>query len=90
MIAPPWYHLRYKDGLAYPKDVYANDEEYFWDISQAVRAELDILYEAGVRNVQFDDPNFACKVPTRPGSFALLLTLNRFLLRENDRGMGKR
>lgn len=32
MIAPPWYHLRYKDGLAYPKDVYANDDEYFWDI----------------------------------------------------------
>ncbi|KAG9234207.1 hypothetical protein BJ875DRAFT_462174 [Amylocarpus encephaloides] len=59
MIAPPWYHLRYKDGKAYPKDVYASDEEYFKDIAKAVSAELDILYEAGVRNVQFDDPNFA-------------------------------
>jgi hypothetical protein len=61
MIAPPWYHLRYIDGKAYPKDVYANDEEYFADISKAVSAELDILYDAGVRNVQFDDPNFACE-----------------------------
>lgn len=61
MIAPPWYHLRYKDGKAFPKEVYANDEEYFSDISKAVSAELDILYEAGLRNVQFDDPNFACK-----------------------------
>lgn len=61
MIAPPWYHLRYKDGKAFPKEVYASDEEYFWDIAMAVRAELDILYEAGVRNVQFDDPNFACE-----------------------------
>ncbi|KAH6678186.1 hypothetical protein B0J14DRAFT_316720 [Halenospora varia] len=59
MIAPPWYHLRYKDGLAFPKDVYATDAEYFADIAQAVRDELDILYAAGVRNVQFDDPNFA-------------------------------
>ncbi|RFU25536.1 hypothetical protein B7463_g10800, partial [Scytalidium lignicola] len=59
MIAPPWYHLRYKDGKAYPKEVYASDEEYFADISKAVSYELDLLYEAGVRNVQFDDPNFA-------------------------------
>jgi methionine synthase II (cobalamin-independent) len=28
MIAPPWYHLRYKDGKAFPKEVYSNDEEY--------------------------------------------------------------
>lgn len=61
MISPPWYHLRYKDGKAYPKEVYSNDEEYFQDIAKAYQAELDILYEAGVRNVQFDDPNFACK-----------------------------
>ncbi|KAE8444767.1 hypothetical protein EG329_014227 [Mollisiaceae sp. DMI_Dod_QoI] len=59
MIAPPWYHLRYKDGLAFPKDVYASDAEYFADIAKAVRDELDILYAAGVRNIQFDDPNFA-------------------------------
>jgi methionine synthase II (cobalamin-independent) len=66
IIAPPWYHLRYKEGKAYPKDVYKSDEEYFLDISMAVRKELDILYDAGVRNVQFDDPNFACKYPNHP------------------------
>lgn len=66
MIAPPWYHLRYRDGLAFPKEVYSSDAEYFADIAQAVRAELDILYAAGVRNIQFDDPNFACKFCSCP------------------------
>lgn len=61
MIAPPWYHLRYKEGHAFPKEVYASDEEYFADIAVAVQTELDILYDAGLRNVQFDDPNFACR-----------------------------
>ena len=59
--ATPWYHLRYKDGLAFPSEVYASDEAYLADISKAVSKELDILYAAGVRNIQFDDPNFACK-----------------------------
>lgn len=60
LAAPNWYHLRYKAGNAYPKDVYANDAEYFADIAKAYRKELKILYEAGCRNVQFDDPNMAC------------------------------
>ncbi|WRT65251.1 uncharacterized protein IL334_002194 [Kwoniella shivajii] len=59
LISPVWYHLRYREGKAYTSDVYANDEEYFADIAKAYRTELDILYEAGVRNVQIDDPNFA-------------------------------
>lgn len=59
LAAPTWYHLRYKTGRAYPKNVYANDEAYFADIAQAYRDELKILYAAGLRNVQFDDPNFA-------------------------------
>lgn len=58
--APEWYHLRYKSGHAYSKDVYANDEEYFADIAAAYRTELEILYEHGVRNVTIDDPNLAC------------------------------
>lgn len=58
--APDWYHLRYKEGLAYPKEVYSNDKEYFADIAKAYQAELDILYKAGLRNIQFDDPNLAC------------------------------
>ncbi|TVY14603.1 Uncharacterized protein LARI1_G007243, partial [Lachnellula arida] len=59
LAAPNWYHLRYKQGKAYPKSVYANDEEYFEDIAAAYRAELKILYDNGLRNVQFDDPNLA-------------------------------
>lgn len=58
--APNWYHLRYREGYAYPKDVYRDDTEYFHDIAAAYRAELDLLYQAGLRNVQFDDPNLTC------------------------------
>lgn len=59
MAAPNWYHLRYVDGKAYPKEVYANDKEYFTDVAKAYQVELDILYKAGLRNVQIDDPNLA-------------------------------
>lgn len=61
LAAPNWYHLRYKEGRAYPKDVYPSDKEYFADLAKAYQAELQILYDAGLRNVQFDDPNLACK-----------------------------
>jgi methionine synthase II (cobalamin-independent) len=60
LAAPEWYHLRYKKGRAYPKDVYANDTEYFADIAAAYRTELQILYDGGCRNVTIDDPNLAC------------------------------
>jgi methionine synthase II (cobalamin-independent) len=63
LAAPNWYHLRYKTGRAYPKEVYSNDEEYFADIAKAYRDELKILYDNGLRNVQIDDPNLACLVP---------------------------
>ncbi|KAJ8109375.1 hypothetical protein OPT61_g7505 [Boeremia exigua] len=59
LAAPNWYHLRYVDGKAFPKDVYANDKEYFADVAKAYQVELNILYKAGLRNVQFDDPNLA-------------------------------
>jgi len=61
IAAPNWYHLRYKEGKAYPKDVYKTDAEYFADIATAYQEELRILYAHGCRNVQFDDPNLACK-----------------------------
>jgi len=64
LAAPNWYHLRYKEGKAYPKDVYKNDDEYFADIAKAYQDELKILYNHGLRNVQFDDPNLACKFLT--------------------------
>jgi methionine synthase II (cobalamin-independent) len=61
VAAPNWYHLRYREGQAYPKEVYASDSEYFADIAKAFQVELQTLYDAGLRNVQFDDPNLACK-----------------------------
>ena len=59
--APEWYHMRYREGDAYSKDAYSNDTDYFHDIAVAYQTELDILYKAGLRNVQIDDPNFACE-----------------------------
>ena len=64
MAAPNWYHLRYKEGRAYPKSAYSNDTEYFADIAAAYQTELQILYDHGLRNVQIDDPNLACKLTT--------------------------
>jgi methionine synthase II (cobalamin-independent) len=40
--------------------VYVNDQEYFDDIAKAYQTELQILYDAGLRNAQVDDPNLAC------------------------------
>ena len=71
LAAPNWYHLRYKTGRAYPKDVYSSDAEYFADIAAAYRAELKILYDNGLRNVQIDDPNLACTLPPQPSTFQL-------------------
>lgn len=65
LAAPEWYHLRYKKGRAYPKEVYSSDAEYFADIAKAYRTELKILYDAGLRNVQIDDPNLACASPRK-------------------------
>lgn len=64
------YHFRYGPNKAYTKDVYANDEEYFADVAKAYQTELKILYDAGLRNGQVDDPNLACMLiselmPTR-------------------------
>lgn len=39
--------------------MYADDDAYFADIAKAYQAELKILYDHGLRNVQFDDPNLA-------------------------------
>lgn len=56
-------HLIYKQGHAYPTSVYASDEEYFADLTAAFRQEITILYDAGMRNLQIDDPNLTCKSP---------------------------
>ncbi|KAK3988965.1 hypothetical protein QBC44DRAFT_328509 [Cladorrhinum sp. PSN332] len=59
MITPAWFHMRYKQGRAYTKEAYANDAEYFKDVAKVYQDELAQLYEAGLRNVQFDDPGLA-------------------------------
>ncbi|RKU41442.1 hypothetical protein DL546_001454 [Coniochaeta pulveracea] len=59
MITPAWFHMRYKQGKAYTPEAYANDEEYFADVAKVYQAELEMLYNAGLRNVQFDDPGLA-------------------------------
>jgi len=66
MITPAWFHMRYKQGRAYTKDAYANDAEYFKDVAKVYQDELQMLYDAGLRNVQFDDPGLACKVTPYP------------------------
>ncbi|GAA6033259.1 hypothetical protein JCM8097_003021 [Rhodosporidiobolus ruineniae] len=58
LAAPEWYHLRHGEH-AFDKAVYPTEKEYFADIAQAYREELADLYEAGCRNVQFDDPILA-------------------------------
>ena len=53
--------MRYKQGRAYKSEAYKKDTEYFKDVAAAYSRELEVLYEAGLRNVQFDDPNLACE-----------------------------
>ncbi|RBR19201.1 uncharacterized protein FIESC28_05666 [Fusarium coffeatum] len=69
MITPAWFHMRYKQGKAYTPEAYKNDEEYFADVAKVYQAELDMLYRAGLRNVQFDDPGMAyfCSQKFRDG-----------------------
>jgi methionine synthase II (cobalamin-independent) len=61
MITPAWFHMRYKHRRAYTSEAYATDAEYFRDVAKVYQAELTMLYEAGLRNVQFDDPGLACE-----------------------------
>lgn len=51
--------MRYKQGRAYTPEAYKNDAEYFADVAKAYQVELQNLYDAGLRNVQFDDPGLA-------------------------------
>lgn len=62
MITPAWFHMRYKQNRAWAEGVYSSDAEYFKDVAKVYQDELDMLYKAGLRNVQFDDPGLACKL----------------------------
>ena len=45
---PNWAHSQLKEGTAYAKGVYTNDDEYLDDCGEAVRQEILALYNAGV------------------------------------------
>ena len=89
LAAPNWYHLRYREGRAYPKSVYPSDVEYFADIAKAYQAELQILYDHGLRNIQIDDPNLACKTSPMLDETAIADRV-RFLLRKDAGGLERR
>jgi methionine synthase II (cobalamin-independent) len=74
LITPAWFHMRYKQGRAYTPEAYKSDAEYFADVAKVYQAELDELYRAGLRNVQFDDPGLACKLTFAPVPICCLCT----------------
>ncbi|EAU32185.1 predicted protein [Aspergillus terreus NIH2624] len=56
---PPitWDHMHLAVGAAYtPSSGYATDREYFQDLAAAYVKEFRVLYDAGVRSIQIDDP----------------------------------
>jgi methionine synthase II (cobalamin-independent) len=64
--SPNWCHITWREGHAYPTDIYPNDVVYFKDFAAAYKQEIEILYKDGLRNIQFDDPNltFFCSEAT--------------------------
>lgn len=56
--SPTYYHMQLKEGMAW-NGVYESDEAFFADVAAAYRREFEVLYQAGVRNVQVDDPNMS-------------------------------
>lgn len=55
-ITPTWPHVHLAKGTAYTAEAYGSDAEYFEDLAAAYRTEFRQLYDAGLRNVQIDDP----------------------------------
>jgi methionine synthase II (cobalamin-independent) len=43
-------------GTAYSASAYTSDKEYFQDLAAAYAVEWQILYDAGLRSIQIDDP----------------------------------
>ena len=58
-IGKQWFHMRYKSGRAFTPGAYQSESEYFADVAKAYEVELRNLYDAGLRNIQFDDPGLA-------------------------------
>ena len=59
MPPPCYFHLRLAPGKCYSSEAYGSDDDFFDDLARAYRAELKVLYDDGLRNVQIDDPTLA-------------------------------
>ncbi|OAA50684.1 Methionine synthase, vitamin-B12 independent [Metarhizium rileyi] len=59
MPPPCYFHLRLAPGKSYSTNVYSSDEDFFADLAKAYRQEIKTLYDAGLRNLQIDDPTLA-------------------------------
>ncbi|KAI1801476.1 UROD/MetE-like protein [Daldinia bambusicola] len=58
MPAPNYQHIQLKPGTAWTKESgYTSDQEYFNDLAKCYSAEMHTLYNAGLRNIQVDDPH---------------------------------
>jgi methionine synthase II (cobalamin-independent) len=55
--APTWQQMQLPAGKAYSPGVYDSDREYFEDLAEAYRQEIQDLYDAGLRHIQLDAPN---------------------------------
>jgi methionine synthase II (cobalamin-independent) len=56
--SPTWLAYQLKKNRAYEIDVYEDDGSFFDDVALCYRKEIRTLYDAGVRNIQIDDPHF--------------------------------
>lgn len=53
-----YQHIQLKPGTAWtPGSGYTSDPEYFRDLARCYEAEIKTLYDAGLRNLQVDDPH---------------------------------
>ncbi|KAG8423987.1 Thioredoxin domain-containing protein 17 [Metarhizium acridum] len=59
MPPPCYFHLRLAPGKSYKTSVYPDDDAFFADLARAYRREIKTLYDAGLRNLQIDDPTLA-------------------------------
>lgn len=59
MPPPCYFHLRLAPGKCYSPQAYASDEDFFADLATAYKQEIKTLYDAGLRNLQIDDPTLA-------------------------------
>ncbi|KAL2801833.1 5-methyltetrahydropteroyltriglutamate-homocysteine methyltransferase [Aspergillus granulosus] len=55
-----WQHIHLAPGTVFTaQSGYTDDNAYFKDLSVAMANEWSLLYEAGLRNIQVDDPGLA-------------------------------